>query len=47
MKKNLVKLMFFKKKVTLFKKIKSHPDKVGFVILKDKSRSQLIKTIFY
>ena len=45
MKKNLVKLMFFKKKGDIVQKIKSHPDRVGFVILKDKSRSQLIKKL--
>ena len=44
---NIIKLMFFKKKGDVVQQIKSHPDRVGFVILKEKSKSQLMKKLNY
>lgn len=43
--KNIIKLMFFKKKGDVVQQVRSHPDRVGFVILKEKSKSQLIKKL--
>ena len=44
---NIIKLMFFKKKGDVVQQIKSHPDRVGFIILKEKSKKQLIKKLNY
>ena len=42
---NIIKLMFFKKKGDKVTNIESHPDRVGFVILKEKTRSRLIQKL--
>ena len=42
---NIIKLMFFKKKGNKITNIESHPDRVGFVILKEKTRSRLIQKL--
>jgi hypothetical protein len=39
--------MFFKKKGDVVQQVRSHPDRVGFIILKEKSRSKLIKKLNY
>ena len=42
---NVIKLLFFKKRGSKITNIQSHPDRVGFVILKEKSRSRLIQKL--
>ena len=43
--KDVIKLFFFKKKNNYINKVRSHPDRVGFIILSCNSRSKLLKKL--